>query len=270
MGMLNDFVIADPNDTRRVSPSVCPGRDFAGLGGRGIVRAFRIAVLFLPLLAACSNRGAAPGAKQTTAKSVVSPAAATEAKDPQKTIGELRSSIERDVAAGFATPDEIVRSAVDAFSDELEPSVLRPIAQKHVTEALAKHIEAQAKWPAVTECDQLDRAFADLEERGIVARQNFADCGTCGVAEIADEIDAARKSGRKVRGYAFYHMQDTENAVDGHGLYLNYGSVDKGEKPALETANEIVQTLKLRGLDTRWDGSWNTRIGIKLDWKRRR
>jgi hypothetical protein len=182
----------------------------------------------------------------------------------------LRRAIEQDVAAGFSTPEEIVQSAVDIFSDDHDPTVLRPIARRLFGQAIAKHVAAQAAWPDVTDCDRLDQAFAELEERGIVARQNFADCGTCGVAEIGGEIDAVRKRGRKVRGYTFYHMQDTESAVDGGGLYLNYGSVDDGEKAALAIANEVVGALKRRGLDTDWDGSWKRRIGVKLDWKRRR
>jgi hypothetical protein len=244
-------------------------RSAASACGEPRVRIFRIIVLFLLFLSACSNRDAPPGAAMTGANSAVSPASAR-SKNLQGTIGDMRRSIERDVAAGFSTASLIVESAVDSFSDEQEPRMLRPVATRLVSEALAKHIEVQATWAGATDCDRLDQAFADLEQRGIVARQNFADCGTCGVAEIGDEIEAARKSGRKVRGYTFYHMQDTESAVEGHGLYLNYGSVDEGENNALEIAKEIVQTLKLRGLDPNWDGTWQQRISIKLDWKRRR
>ena len=182
----------------------------------------------------------------------------------------MRSSIETDVAAGFDSPTEISASAVSLFSDEVDEARLRPIAQKLVDEALAKHRAAQATWPARTDCDRLDQAFADLDAHGIVARQNFADCGTCGVAEIQAEIDAVRKRGRKVRGYTFYHMQDTESAVSGDGLYLNYGSVDDSEKADLAIAGEIVQTLKQHGLRTDWNGRIQQRIGVKLDWKRRR
>jgi hypothetical protein len=159
---------------------------------------------------------------------------------------------------------------VDVYSDEQPSTVLRPAAQRFLDEALAKHATVQRSWPAATDCDRLDSAFADLEQRGIVARQNFSDCGTCGVAEIADEIDAARKGGSKVRGYVFYHEQDTESAAEGHGLYLNYGSVDEGENAALKIADEVVKALKDRGLQPSWDGTWRTRIRVALDWKRRR
>jgi len=168
------------------------------------MRARWLTVLLLSSLSALTGCGGPPAASKPAAKS-----AATAAKDPRETMNEMRRSIEKDVAAGFSTPDQIVQSAIDVFSDEQPESVLRPAARKLLTEALAKHTAAQDTWPAVTDCDRLDKAFADLEGRGIVARQNFSDCGTCGVAEIADEID-------------------------------------------------------------NWDGTLRMRIGIKLDWKRRR
>jgi hypothetical protein len=64
-------------------------------------------------------------------------------------------------------------------------------------------------------------------------------------------------------------MQDTESAADGRGLYLFYGAVEEGEKPALQVGNEIIDALQRHGLTTEWNGSCSNRIGVKLDWKRR-
>jgi hypothetical protein len=66
----------------------------------------------------------------------------------------------------------------------------------------------------------------------------------------------------KVRGYTFYHMQGTEPAVEGCGVYFNYGAVEEGEESALRVANEIVDVLSRHGLNS------NT-IKVQLDWKRR-
>ena len=136
--------------------------------------------------------------------------------------------------------------------------------------ALAAHAKAEASWPQFTHCDRLDAAFAALERKGIVARQNFSCCGTCGSTEIWDEMDGARDAGMPVRGYAFYHMQDTERAVDGDGLYLNYGAVEDGEAAALAIGRAIVEGIEAHGLRTDWNGKWSQRIGVSLDWKRRR
>jgi hypothetical protein len=64
-------------------------------------------------------------------------------------------------------------------------------------------------------------------------------------------------------------MQDTESAVEGYGLYLNFGAVKKGERPSLRIAHEIVDALQRHGLRTEWDGNWSNRIKVRLDWKRR-
>jgi hypothetical protein len=182
---------------------------------------------------------------------------------------EVGRLVESRVAAGFEKPEQVVQSALDVYSDDESPEVLRPIAQRLTDDALRKHQKAQLKWPSVTDCDRLDRAFQALESRGIVSRQNFSDCGTCGTAEIADEMEANRKDGKTVRGYTFYHQQDTESAVDGSGLYLNYGALEDEREPAQAIAREIVAELNRQGLKTTWDGTWEQRIHVALDWKRR-
>jgi hypothetical protein len=216
----------------------------------------------LLVVSGCHTKSAVPAPSVKTK--------AAPARSPQETLDEMRQTIERYVASGFSPPDEIERTALEIYSDDMDPALLRPEALKFLRDSLAKHAADQATWPAVTDCDRLDKALAELEQHGIVARQNFSDCGTCGVAEIGDEIDATRKKGREVRGYVFYHMQDTESAADGHGLYLNYGSVDRDEKADLKVAAEAVESLQRQGLETSWNGSIEQRIGVKLDWKRRR
>lgn len=185
-------------------------------------------------------------------------------------LADLRAQVARDLASGFFDEDEILRSAADVFAGEIDPITLRTAAQQSLKEALAEQRLAQRDWPTVTDCDRLDAAFVVMEQQWVVARQNFSCCGTCGSSEIWDEIMAFQEAGGTARGYAFYHVQDTDSAVEGDGLYLNYGAVEKGETAALAVAREIVASLQAHGLTTRWDGSWNQRIGVDLDWKRRR
>ena len=82
-------------------------------------------------------------------------------------------------------------------------------------------------------------------------------------------MEQARTSGLNVRGYTFYHEQDTEAAVDGRGIYLYYGAVEDGEERALGIAREIQETLRCHGFATDWDGTFSKRIGVRMDWKRR-
>jgi hypothetical protein len=186
-------------------------------------------------------------------------------------VASMREAIRQDVAGGFRDVGGIADSAVEAVTEDgIEPSELVPLAEQMLRDALAEHYQAQADWPDRTDCDRLDDAFAELERRGIVCRQDFSCCGTCGVSEIGDEMAGAEERGTTVRGYAFYHMQDTESAVEGYGLYLNYGATAPGEDAALGVGRELAEVLNSHDLATRWDGSWKTRIKVELDWRRRR
>ncbi len=190
-------------------------------------------------------------------------------QDVHSALDALHGYIRRHVAAGYLTADEIARYACEVFADELDPAVLRHHAARYTREAVAEHRAEQATWPPVTDNDRLDAAFAALERAGIVCRQNFSCCGTCGAAEIWEEMAAVEESGAPVIGYAFFHIQDTEAAVEGDGLYLSYGSVVEGPDAAEAVGRAVVEALEAKGLTTVWDGHWSRRIFVQIDWRRR-
>lgn len=183
---------------------------------------------------------------------------------------EMSSCIQREISAGFLPATDIAADVAELYSAEADPAVVAAAAGRIAHEALREHLLEQAYWPAVTDCDRLDAAFAALERLGIVCRQNFTCCGTCGTAEMMALLDVQRRGGRSVRGYAFFHQQDTERAIEGDGLLLNFGVVSGGEAAALAIANEIVAQLGAHGLQVEWNGQWSRRIGVSLDWRRRR
>lgn len=185
-------------------------------------------------------------------------------------LEEMRSFIRREVAGGFSDPEEIRDGAVELLAKDNDADELREYAARMFREELEAHRKSQIAWPPVTDCDRLEAAFQELERKGIVCRQNFSCCGTCGAGEIEAEIESIQAEGKPARGYVFYHMQDTDAAVRGEGLYLNYGAAQAGERPALQVAHEIVGALEQQGLSVQWDGTWATRIHVQLDWKRRR
>lgn len=186
-------------------------------------------------------------------------------------LSDLRDSVRTEVAAGYSSPAEIVEHAVEWLSDDLAPELAAGAAQRLVERLVAEELEAhrlaQAGWPSVTDYDRLANAFVELNAAGIVARDHFTCCGNCGAAEIWDEVDAY---GERARGYTFFHMQDTEHAVAGQGLYLSYGSTGRQESDALEVAGEVVEVLRRHGLGPSWNGRIQTRVFVPLDWKRRR
>jgi hypothetical protein len=177
------------------------------------------------------------------------------------TLRQMNDYIREKVEGGFNAPSQIADDAVEVYETDAPPDVLRPHAEQFVREAWDRQRVAAAGWPPETDCDRLDLAFADLNRGGIVCRQNFSCCGNCGVHKIGAEIAEEREQGLNVRGYAFYHMQDTDSF---------YGANEDGEVAALAIGHEIVEALKRHGLNASWNGAWSKRIQVPMDWKRRR
>jgi hypothetical protein len=183
----------------------------------------------------------------------------------QQAITEM---IQERINEGFETYEEMVENAQQVF-DEVE--AVEYLARAITKQLLLDYYQTQRTWIQPTDCDRLDQAFAELEMRGIIARQNFACCSNCGHGEIWDEIEQARSEDRKVIGYTFYHLQDTEYAAQGHGLSLAFGAVPRHQEFDENVAQEIVNVLKSHGLNTQWAGDVGTRIRLApFDWKRRR
>jgi hypothetical protein len=184
---------------------------------------------------------------------------------------DLHDFIRVQVAAGFAPIGEIIDEAAEVFADVTpNHAALAEAARAVAEQAVADHLATQAAWPAPTDCDRLDAAFAELDRAGIVARQHFSCCGTCGADEIREEMEQAEKAGRAARGYTFFHVQDTEHAVEGDGLYLSYGSVGKDQAASVAIGHEVVATLGRHGLSPAWNGKIAHRISLPLVWRRRR
>lgn len=190
----------------------------------------------------------------------------------QDLTAEVRAFVRPLVARGDRTFAEILEEAVEFLLEEHEDADTKTVertCEAEIDKALAAHLAAQASWPEVTDCDRLDRAFTALGARGIVARHDFTCCQTCGLAEIGDEIQSAVDAGDDVSGFTFYHAQDTDNATEGHGLYLTYGHLDGSVANGVAIGRVVVDALREAGLETDWDGTFGKRIGVRLDWKRR-
>lgn len=190
-------------------------------------------------------------------------------KKMQEALGYLSNYIRKQVATGFVERDRIVPDAVEVFADDYDAEMIRQNAERILPEVIDAQLREQASWPEVTDCDRLDAAFGQLEQAGIVCRQHFSCCGTCAGAQIWDEIEAERKKGREITGRAHYDVQMTDSAVDGDGLYLNYGSVLESETAAVEIGQKIADAMRAQGLTVDWNGSADKCIHVLLDWKRR-
>ena len=184
-------------------------------------------------------------------------------------LKEIRAHIKREVAMGFSPDDDILESATEFAEDEYKEFQLSSAVPGILSKAIEEHVKNQHLWPEITDCDRLDAAFADLEKNGIVARQDFACCQTCGHAEIDDEISEAMKH-NSIVGFTFYHHQDTQRATDQGELLLAYGGLDGEDESTLNIGRRIVACLKRHDLKVMWKEDVKKRIQVTLDWKRRR
>lgn len=114
----------------------------------------------------------------------------------------------------------------------------------------------------MTKNTALQNAFIRLNNRGIVAREHWTCCCTCGSAEIYDEID------ENSIGYVFYHYQDAETAGKTGKLMLAFGAF-RDEYCACCIAHTIITELHKGKMKCDWDGDVNTRIQVDL-WSRDR
>lgn len=183
-------------------------------------------------------------------------------------LDELRARAAEDIREGFRTRADIIENlghvACESYDAEIEEDVVARI----VDAELLEHYGLQETWTEPTDCDKLDVAFAAMEKRGLVARQNFTCCNTCGLAEIWREITAAEES-REVCGYAFYHMQDTEGAVEGGTICIKYGPTTG--TTAEDVGDHICDALEASGLGFGWSGSADDTIEVDVaDWRKRR
>ena len=170
-----------------------------------------------------------------------------------------------EVARGVMTCGMIVSGTAEYLHGQGEPADLYALAWEIVPREFAAHLDAQAGWPARTDSDRLTEAFHALDLAGIVAREDFACCQSCGNSEIGDEVG----NGTAARGYVFYHGQDAERAAQGGTLWLAYGSFEK-RIDAAQVGEEVVAALRGEGLEVDWTGAAAQRIHVRLRWAKRR
>jgi hypothetical protein len=190
-------------------------------------------------------------------------------------MGEIDSGREhvakaarRLVRGGYDSREDIIETVNDRIAD-LQIEGLSAI--ELVDAEISSLVEESASWPPVTDYDRLIDAFTRLEEEGIVMRENFTCCGTCGAAEIGYEIDFYREQGKLAVGYGFFHQQGTESAVDGYDLNFSYGSTVQDATGASDIAigKRLADEMLKAGLKVDWNGELRMCVMVGVKWQRR-
>ncbi len=182
----------------------------------------------------------------------------------------IKAVVEKLVAEGFPSEEEIVEIATNSLIEELQEQNLVEDIAKFTKAALRNHLRIQESWPAVTDCDRIDQAFANLESQSIMTKQNFSPEPENGTAEIV-ALAKAEQTKRALEGFVFYEVEDTTNAVETGELNLSFGALTDSAAATLAVANRVVDALRAEGLTVEWDGQPNDRICLpKIQWKKRR
>jgi hypothetical protein len=185
-------------------------------------------------------------------------------------LEDLHSFIAYRVLEGFESVHDIVTNATNYARETYGREDLQSDIRRLTAELLAAHRAEQAGWDGPTDCDPLDEAFASLNRQGIVARQDFSCCNTCGFAEIWDEVEEEERR-QAVAGFVFYHLQCTERAIESGQLLLAYGCLEDDPAALERVAKKIVGELRGVGLNASWQGTAAHPIVVDgLAWRRRR
>jgi hypothetical protein len=198
---------------------------------------------------------------------------------PERVTEPVRTRIEDEIWAWILRGTDDAEGFVHCLERDDER---RGITDEELAAAFQKAVDArraqQSAWGTVR--TNLTLAFAELNQLGVLARENFTCCGTCAAAEIHDERDESRHW----HGYLWYHEQDTESLVgsaDG-SVYLGYGAyppagfdpavydaLSKAEREASYQADlermldDIVfPVLRRHGMRVEWNRDQGTRIRL--------
>jgi hypothetical protein len=182
---------------------------------------------------------------------------------------DVRQSVEERVRIRLRCGYDSRKVLVEIAEDWLVKGDERPVstaqARQLVDRLWLERLAEQEAWEGTTDPQRLTRAFDALEAGGITARENFACCRSCGMAEIGAEM--ADTDG--ARGFVFFHQQVTEHAVEGYGLVLHYGGLENSPQVTTAVGHEVVAALNSAGLSTQWDGNPDKTITVApLTWRK--
>ena len=196
---------------------------------------------------------------------------------PERIAEPGRTEIEDDIWAWIVRGETDAEEFVDYLHDEEDR---HGVTDAELASAYEKALDVrrsqQRSWGTVR--SNLSLAFAELNQLGVLAREDFSCCGTCAAAEIHDERDESRHW----RGYLWFHQQDTESLVfspDG-SVYLGYGAYppadfdrasfdglseteqrDRYQADVEQLMDEVVfPVLREHGMRVEWNRMLSTRI----------
>jgi len=213
---------------------------------------------------------------------------------PRDDFEELTEAAREAVLPGFLSRVEAIERVRDAF--ELTDD--DPAAEDAVDRVWHARLAEEKTWaPGESDYERVARAFAALNDEGVVARMDFTCCNSCGTTEIDDERTALPEAGEGYRyreeQYVFFHQQDSDRLVDEPAqLLLTYSAwraardtdaellaaARGGDKDAERRIREetdrkvgerVAAALAAEGLTVTWNGDPGQRLAVEIShWRK--
>ncbi len=170
------------------------------------------------------------------------------------------------VWSGYYDQDEVFDITTDEVEDE-DDDYLRTAIDRE----FQRKQEAERDWPAVTDCDRLDRVFESLPTGCIVTRHRCGMTIQDGLEVIERLYNEAGEKKPDLIGYCFYHLQDMEAAMWGEvGLWLAFGGFPPTREQAARVGQVVREEFERAGFTVEWDGTPDSRLLLKgFRWQRR-
>ena len=96
----------------------------------------------------------------------------------------VADSVRQWVWSGFYTHGDIEQMMDDIVDDDCDVDELRSL----IGPCLREKQRAERQWPAVTDCDRLDKVFYGLHEQGICALANAGYTMSDGYSDVAEAV----------------------------------------------------------------------------------
>ncbi|MFF5972442.1 DUF6891 domain-containing protein [Streptomyces sp. NPDC012769] len=184
---------------------------------------------------------------------------------PEGIREQLEARVRELLVCGYDDRAGLTETAEDHPVSGDERPVSRQQATALVDRLWLERVAETAGWEGTTDPERITAAFAALDGAGIVAREHFTCCRSCGLSEIGSEDGA-----EGARGFVFFHTQGTEGAASGGPLYLLYGGFDGSEDTTAAVGGEVAEALRGQGLTVEWDGDPGQAVKVTgLDWRKR-
>jgi hypothetical protein len=173
--------------------------------------------------------------------------------DPAQTRAWVRDV----VRAGLLSPAERLAEVRAVVAEDHPDLPAEETARAWIADAEQEWRADAATWPARTDHDLLEEAFAELERQGIAVLQGCADHWEA----------AARLDEGDCRGIAWFTPTDVWHAIDAAMLEVNLWHADRANAaPGDALLDDVLAVLASLGLSAHFDEG---RIEVAARWQRR-